>query len=179
MAHVLNFHHDSVAGTIKNNIHKLADKDGLVREKARKLLVSLGSPAIDYLSEFESHPKDIARWEAVKALADINEPIAAPILVNALEDTNSDVRWLAAEGLSELGEDGLKAVLEALLESPDSLHLRRGAHHVLANMAKKSPNSELRELLHILESPDAALKILVEAEPYLQKLSDSKEKLHS
>jgi HEAT repeat protein len=178
VAHVLNFHPDSIEKTIKDNINKLADKDGLVREKARKLLVSLGSPAIDYLSEYETHPKDVARWEAVKALADINEPIAAPLLVNALDDKNGDVRWLAAEGLSELGEDGLKAVLEALLEEPDSVYMRRGAHHVLTKMAEHTVKPEIRELLDILDAPDADLKILLQAEPYLEKLSKEHYKVH-
>lgn len=155
---------------IKNNIYKLTHESGLVREKARKLLESIGSPAVDYLVEFVNHPSKQARWEAVKALGEINDSTAAPFLVNALEDSDSDVRWLAAEALAMMGEQGLRAVFETLIVETDSLFLRKGAHHVISRMAEIYDEPEFKELQRILEEPDAELKIALQGKPYLKKI---------
>jgi HEAT repeat protein len=161
----------SIAIIIKNNIMKLADKDGIIREKARKKLVKIGAPVIDFLAEMETHPKDVARWEAVKALSEIRDPIATPLLVNALEDKDGDVRWLAAEGLAALGKKGVKAVLEAMLTFPDTILLRKGAHHVLARFAETSKDPIIGELLQILNDPDADLKMPLAVRPYLEQFN--------
>jgi len=165
--------------TIKNNIYKFADNDGLVRENARKQLVDIGPPAIDFLSAMETHPKSIARWEAVKALAEIRNLVAAPLLINALEDRNGDVRWLAAEGLAALGKEGLKAVLEALIVYPDTVALRKGAHHVLTRLAETSKEPMIKEFLEILNDPDAALKIPLCVRQYLKIISKNNDKNES
>jgi hypothetical protein len=60
------------------------------------------------------------RWEAAKALSEIADPLAATALVNALEDDDADIRWVASEGLTALGRDGLEPLLAALLERAGS-----------------------------------------------------------
>ncbi|MEJ2054885.1 MAG: HEAT repeat domain-containing protein [Calditrichaceae bacterium] len=156
---------------IKENILKLADSDGLEREKARKKLVKIGTPVIDFLSEMETHPKAIARWEAVKALSEIRDPLTAPLLINALEDRSFGVRWLAAEGLTALGKEGLVAVLKALLDYPETIYLRRGAHHVLKRLTENTKEPETDELKKILEDPDATVKVPTIIRQYLDKIS--------
>ena len=156
---------------IKDNILKLADKNGLVREKARKLMVKIGRPAIDYLAELENHPKAIARWEAVKTLGEIRDPLAAPLLINALDDPSGGVRWLAAEGLAALRETGLAAILEALVIYPETVYLRQGAHHILVRIAETTKDQAIDEMIRILNEPDAAYKIPLLARPYLEKIS--------
>lgn len=156
--------------SIKNNIYKLTHENGIVRKNAREQLVAIGEPAIDYLIEFVNHPSKTARWEAVKALGEINNAETAPFLVYALEDTNPDVRWLAAEGLAKMGEKGLKEVIENLIVEPDSVFLRKGAHHVLSRMAEEYDSVEFKELIQILDAPDAELKIILHGHPYLRKI---------
>jgi HEAT repeat protein len=167
----------NLESTIEDNIIKLMDKDGLVRKKARKKLVEIGTPAIDYLSEIETHPKNIARWEAVKTLSEIKDPIAAPLLINALEDRSEDVRWIAAEGLAALEDAGLKAILETLLSHERTLYLRKGAHHILTKLKSSMDKPIITELLHILDAPDAELKIPLKIMTYLDDASknDSRE----
>ena len=155
---------------IKDNIFKLADRDGIERERARKKLVEIGSPAIDFLSEMETHPKAIARWEAVKTLSEIRDPISAPLLINALEDKSTGVRWLAAEGLAALGKNGMIAVLKALLDFPETLYLRQGAHHVLKRLQDYFDGEEYRIILKTLEHPDAAAKLPVIIRSYLDNI---------
>ena len=51
------------------------------------------------------HRKPHVRWEAAKALCGIADPLAAAALVNAFDDRDGDVRWLAAEGVAALGRE--------------------------------------------------------------------------
>ena len=156
--------------SIKNNIYKLTHESGLVRKKARELLVEIGSPAVDYLVSFINHPVKTARWEAVKALSEINDPDSAPFLVNALEDESSEIRWMAAEGLAAMGAKGIWAVFEELIIQPDSPFLRKGAHHVLTRMAEIYNDPELKEFQKILDASDAKLKIILKGKPFLRKI---------
>jgi len=158
--------------SIKNNIYKLTHESGLVRMKAREMLVEIGEPAVDFLVSFIEHPDKKARWEAVKALTEISDPDSAPFLVNALEDESSEIRWLAAEGLAEMGAKGIWAVFDALIIEPDSPLLRKGAHHVLSRMSEIYDDPELKEFHKILDAPDAQLKIVLEGKPYLKKIID-------
>ena len=60
-----------------------------------------------------------------QALGGIADPLAASALVNALDDRDGDVRWLAAEGVATLGRDGLQPLLAALLQRAQSVHFVR------------------------------------------------------
>jgi HEAT repeat protein len=156
--------------SIKNNIYKLTHESGLVRKKAREVLVEIGAPAVDFLVSFINHPDKKARWEAVKALSEINDPDAAPFLVDALTDDSSEIRWLAGEGLAKMGAKGIWAVFDALIIEPDSPFLRKGAHHVLARMSEIYDDPELKEFHEILDAPDAKLKIVLQGKPHLRKI---------
>ena len=103
-----------------------------------------------------SHRKPHVRWEAAKALCGIADPLAASALVNALDDRDGDVRWLAAEGLAALGRDGLQPLLAALLQRAKSCWFCEGAHHVCHTLVKR------KRLGPILRPVLAALK---ESEP--------------
>ncbi|MEJ2536335.1 MAG: HEAT repeat domain-containing protein [Calditrichia bacterium] len=112
-----NPHHDkSQKGTenqkiIKELIKNLGNSDGVIRERARRKLVSIGPSAIDYLAELVYTKNEMLRWEAVKTLSEIVNPVAIPLLIDALEDDKSSIRWLAAEGLIMLGREAVKPLL--------------------------------------------------------------------
>ena len=132
-------------------VRELASRDPAVREKAREALVATGTPAVPSLIQLLSHRKTHVRWEAAKALCGIADPIAATALVNALDDTDDDVRWLAAEGVTALGRDGLQPLLTAMLERAQSCSFCEGAHHVCHALATR------RRLAPILRPVLAAL----------------------
>lgn len=115
-------------------IISLGSDNGLEREKARKSMVKLGRDSIDYLMELLSHPKHIYRWEAVKTLEEIGDPVSIPLFLRALEDDKSDVRWIAAKGLIKLGKLSIKPLLKILEQKSDSVFVLEGAHHVFFDL---------------------------------------------
>jgi HEAT repeat protein len=142
---------------LKKIIIKLGSDDGLERQKARKLLVKGGRDSIDYLMELLSHPKHIYRWEAVKTLEEIGDPISIPLLLQALEDDKGDVRWIAAKGLIKIGKESIVPILKTLEEKSDSVFVLEGAHHVFFDLRenKKLPKGfPIDKLLAALKNPE-------------------------
>ena len=132
----------------------LASNNGATRQKARKTLVALGKPAVPSLSEALQNSKlDHVRWEAAKALGAIGDTRAIPRLVNALEDSDPDVAWLAAEALRQFKKGAWPLLLRQLIkDGSESALLRQGAHHVMRNQKENGFNDLLATLREDLES---------------------------
>ena len=122
---------------IKELLNTLVCDDGMKRKAAREELVKIGSDTIDYLMEYVNHSKHIYRWEALKTMSEIADPISIPFFIDALEDDESDIRWIAAEGLINIGPDVLIPLLKAIIERINSLLILEGAHHVIYDLKKK------------------------------------------
>ena len=165
---------DKMAPGIRSLVDSLASRDPVVREKARHSLVVVGKPAVPWLIPLLSHRKVHVRWEAAKTPCDIADPIAATALVDALDDSEGDVRWLAAEGLAALGRDGLHPLMAALLERAQSSWFCEGAHHVCHTLAKKKTlGTILRPVLAALEQAEPAVGVPPAAYMALSKLRES------
>jgi len=139
----------------------LESQNGMLRQSAREGLVALGGKAVGPLVRALGNAKEKqVRWEAAKALGAMNEARAIPALVLALEDSDSDVIWLAAEALSQFGSKAWPALLLALVnEGTESAILRQGAHHVFAKQKEASGDGLLAALQTALEVgalPEAA-----------------------
>ncbi len=130
----------------------LSSRDDGVRVKARHSLVALGKTAVSPLIEALKNGSYLIRWEAAKALGEIADPEAAPALVDALEDEEFDVRWLAGEGLIKMNINGLKPLLRALEHRGDSVLLLEGAHHVFHDLTKGALRKYLLPVLAALEA---------------------------
>ena len=143
-----------IAASVDSLIATLSSPDGLTRQKARIDLVRIGEPAVGALAAVLTGTPGVAHWEAAKALGQIASPSAAPALVDALEDNEFSVRWLAAEALVAVGGQGLAALLHALADRPTSGLLREGAHHVLHDLIAKR---------YLLESLETAVKPVLAA----------------
>lgn len=159
--------------SIKSLIAELDSRDGEVRKKARKELVGMGSIVIDYLAELVETPSGTLRWEAVKAIGQIADPVAAPLLVVALQDSDFEVRWIATEGLIKMGTASVKPLLQALNERPDSLNLRESAHHVFHDLREKDA-FDMLDIINLimvaLESPAAEDEVPVVAYRLLEEM---------
>ena len=120
-------------------IDDLGSKAGATRHAARQELIEMGSSSVSALTDALASPtrSHYTRWGAAKALGEIKEPDSAPTLVAALEDDESDVRWLAAVALTKLDDGGLRALLTAMTGGELELHHHHAAHHVLHDFADR------------------------------------------
>jgi len=159
---------------IRKLIMTLSSDNDSIRKEARQSLVAIGSPAVPALIEALKQKDDHVRREAVKALCEIDDPELAPALIKTLEDEEFDIRWLAAEGIIGLGMNGLKPLLQALIDHGDSPLLLEGAHHVIHYMAKGGLRKYLGPVLSSLEGIGAAVKAPNAAFHALEMLKEAK-----
>jgi HEAT repeat protein len=160
----------AVAGTTDSLISDLASDDWVVRVRAREGLVSRGSKAIKPLSNALESPNQWVRWESAKALCEIGNPAATSALVRSLEDKMFDVRWLAAGGLITIGRKTIVPLLQAVINNPDSVWTREGAHHVLHDLAEGKLRPILEPVLKALEDVDATVEGPLAAKIALDKI---------
>ena len=142
---------------LKKLIKNLSSNSLVERKNARKKLASMGIVVIDILSELIMHPKYQIRWEAVKILEEIDDPVAIPLLIQAMEDEYRDIRWIAADGLIKLGRKSILPVLKAVIDSPGSIFILSGAHHVLHDLMinKKLPRDfPIKNFLSAIKYPE-------------------------
>lgn len=134
-------------------IKMLASINGINRQKARKSLVIMGKQAVSSLTNaLQNSELNQVRWEAAKTLGAICDISAVPSLVEALEDKDPDVAWLAAEALKKLKKAAWPTLLHALIKrGSDSVSLRQGAHHVFRNQKENGFNDLLKILIKTLE----------------------------
>jgi len=137
--------------TMEGLIMALASHNDSVRVKARHSLVAMGKAAVPLLTKALKSENSLTKWEAAKALGEIGDPSTAAALVEALEDDDFDVRWLAAEGLTKMNINALKPLLQALEKRGDSFFLQEGAHHVFHDLAKGGLRKFLAPVLAALE----------------------------
>ncbi len=160
---------------IQRLIRNLGNDYGAIRQRARASLVAMGKNAIDFLAELIVFPQHIYRWEAVKALGEMEEPETIPYLIEALSDDKSDVRWLAAEGLIRLGNRVIRPLLEALLKEDGSVFLLESAHHVFFDLKEKGaipPGFPIEELLQALKRFDSWESVKEISERALESLTE-------
>ena len=133
----------------------LSDRDGKKREEVREALVAVGPSMILVLTGLITSPNHHLRWEVTKALGEINHPDAAPALVTALGDSETDIRWLGGEGLLGLGRAAMEPLLQELARRGSDLQLREGAHHVIREMVRRGRDPYLNPVLDALDGPAA------------------------
>jgi len=158
---------------LKNLLVMLASKDSKSRKKARELLITFGKPAVSSLENLLQNSKDDhLRWEAAKTLGGIADIRSIPSLVNALEDSNHDVAWLAAEALSNFKKAAWPALLRLLVnaEHKDSILLRQGVHHVLLNQKEEGFDDLLENLQVALKSNAAPELTVIAANELLMRM---------
>ena len=84
--------HHANPTTVNALIGDLASEDGVVRVRARRLLVTIGEQALPPLTEALANRRQWVRWEITKALCEIGDEAAKQALIVALEDKMFDVR---------------------------------------------------------------------------------------
>lgn len=150
----------------------LGDASAINRELARNKLIEIGDHNVtDALAAALLNPCPSIRLEAAKALREIRDPSTAVALAHALDDEESDIRWVAGEALIGLGMIGLQAVLSDLTKRAGSVAYCKSAHHVLNNL--KHLSDLVRPVIKSLECsqpgvtapPAAYLALIALTEP--------------
>lgn len=161
----------------KNLLTDLQNPKGIIRKKAREELVKNGADSIPYLDSLKDSTQHKTRWEVIKALGQIGHKDSIITLVHALDDEKSDVRWLAAEGLVNVGKETIHHLMLALEEKYNSLHFRSGVHHVLHSIKESEEDlvEEFHELLHSLEKHINIDSIPLLAEKVKEKFKSHRE----
>jgi len=108
-------------------------------------LVRLGSLAVPALIQKSKSNSAHIRWNCVRALGEIHDRRALPVLVDALQDNDHSVAWMAAKGLTQFGRDSLKPVLEMLISASMTPWLAETASYVFNSYARNNP--EAKEIL--------------------------------
>jgi len=152
---------------IETLLRQLASDDPVVRAWARRELAIRGPAALEQLVRLLSGPSEGLRREAASTLSVMGNPGATDALIGALDDQRGDVRWLAANGLISIGQECLPHLLRALVDRPQDIWLRQGAHHVLRAVGCTAP---LRDVLHALEGPVPWVEVPVAAYRALSEL---------
>lgn len=159
---------------IEELINKFYNKDGIQRKKARYALVKIGKPAVKYLSDLLNEPKEneqkeYVRWEAIKTLSQICTPESIPVLIKALEHEDFDVRWMAAEGLINIGKESIEPLLKSLIKNGDSIFLLEGVHHVLKDLQFKKIFNDQTGIINKLENYNLHPDIVTAVEQLLSQ----------
>jgi eukaryotic-like serine/threonine-protein kinase len=84
-------------------IRMLSDVDALTRRLAGDALVAIGAQSVPDLLEVLQGSAQLARLEAVRALAKIGDEHAIPALFEVLDDGSALVEYWASEGLEKMG----------------------------------------------------------------------------
>jgi HEAT repeat protein len=94
-------------------------------------LVQLGSAAVPALIETSATSSAWMRWHCMRALGEIRDRRALPILVKALSDSDHSVAWMGAKGLARFGRLSVAPVLEVLMTAVMTPWLVETASYVL------------------------------------------------
>lgn len=86
-------------------VHALSDEDSMVRSLASNGLVKIGSAAVPSLIEVVKRAPQSARIHALRALAEIRDHRAIPVMMQVMNEESALLQHWAKEGLERLGLD--------------------------------------------------------------------------
>ena len=86
-------------------VRALSDADAMTSNLAANALVKIGKPAVPSLIEVVSSQTQSTRITALRALAEIRDHRAIPILMKVMEENSAVLQHWAKEGLERLGLD--------------------------------------------------------------------------
>ena len=96
------------------------------------------------------HPDKHIRWEAAHGLGRMGDSRAALTLAEGLLDENYVVRWISANVLARLGEEGSLSILCVLRNNQLSKAVLQAAYHALNDTSSSKNRERIVPLLNIL-----------------------------
>ena len=133
---------------IKNLVNEKAD----TRKDARYKLVSKGAVVLPSMYSLFVSKNELLRWEASKIIEELASPESIPFLISLLSAPEADIRWIAAEGLINIGRLSIMPLLKEMKKQHEvRFYLITGAHHVLNELFTKDEKEKFGELLDVLK----------------------------
>lgn len=86
-------------------VQALSDEDSMVSSLAVNALVKIGKATVPALIEVVKHASQSARIHALRALAEIKDHRAIPVMMKVMEEDSALLQHWAKEGLDRLGLD--------------------------------------------------------------------------
>jgi HEAT repeat protein len=154
---------DSVSRLIQN----LSSGTGVERERGRAALVALGGPAVGPLLQAFASADERGRLEICKALTEIADPAAIHLLIQCLEDHHQDLRWIAAEGLLNIGGPAVEPLLVALIDRASAHTILDGAGHVLRGLSRRVSRTIFDPVLAAVHGPEPGVSVPLAAQTAL------------
>jgi HEAT repeat protein len=149
-------------------IQKLSSPHVPERERARTELVALGRMAFPELQAACERGDGRGRLEACKALTEIADPAAVPTFIRCLEGDQQDLRWVAAEGLSNIGGPAIEPLLMALIDRAAAHTILDGAVHALRGLARRMTEPILEPVIAAaVRAPEPGVSVPLAAETAL------------
>ncbi|MBN2349735.1 MAG: HEAT repeat domain-containing protein [Bacteroidales bacterium] len=144
---------------VLTNLYALIDIDNFRQHrKAKKRFIDQGVKILPVMHTLMTSEFKTIRKEAIKIVEHIADKSSIPTAIETLKDSESEIRWIAAEALIRIGRSCIRPLLEALIAKNASINITHGAHHVLSKLTIDNDPEELKELLHITrhghENPD-------------------------
>jgi HEAT repeat protein len=90
---------------VQTLVEALSDEDGMVSSLAVNALVKIGSASVPALIEVVKQAPQSARIHALRALAEIRDHRAIPVMMKVMEEDSVLLQHWAKEGLDRLGLD--------------------------------------------------------------------------
>lgn len=92
-------------GAIQPLVQALSDEDSMVSSLAVNALVKIGNAAVPSLIDIVKNSPQSARIHALRALAEIRDHRAIPVMMKVMEEDSALLQHWAKEGLDRLGLD--------------------------------------------------------------------------
>lgn len=138
-------------------------------------LVRLGSLAVPALIQKSKSSSAHIRWNCVRGLGEIHDLRALPVLVDALQDNDHSVAWMAAKGLAQFGRNSLEPVLKLLMSASMTPWLAETASYVFSSYAHRNKEAKeiLEPLIHRMRQSGFRIGTGVAAQKTLKQLQDA------
>lgn len=91
--------------SVDSLVRALSDDDSMTASLASNALIKAGSAAVPSLIEAVKHGKASQRIHALRALAEIRDHRAIPVMMNVMQEDSALLQHWAQEGLERLGLD--------------------------------------------------------------------------
>ena len=133
-------------------------------------LAHIGPAAVPALIEMSKDNAAWLRWHSVRALGEINDLRALPVLVQALTDTDHSVAWAAAKGLSSFGRLSVGPVLRLLMSTEVTPWLVETASYVLNNQRDSRLDAYIEPVIEEMHEVSFRIGTMLAAQKALKQL---------